>query len=191
VNKAVFLDRDGVINPLVYNPYTGEYESPHHLEDYSVYTWTLKSLRLLQDKGFYTIVISNQPDYAKGKASMDDIQAIEKLLRDFIEENSCGKVLVDDYYYCYHHPKGIVPEYTQACRCRKPGTLFVEQAIKKYNLDVKQCFFIGDRDSDIQCGRAMGIFTIKVNNIHKQKEAESIKADLTVNNLYEAARRIV
>jgi len=187
VNKAVFLDRDGVINPLVYNVNTGEYESPKTPADFSVYTYTLKSLRLLKEHGFKNIVVSNQPDYAKGKASLAHIKAIEKLLYDFSKENGS---LIDDYFYCYHHPDGIVPEYTQKCRCRKPGTLFVEQAIEKYGLDVSRCFFAGDQDSDMRCGNAMGMYTIKINNKHSLKKSGKESFEASAANLYEAAVKI-
>jgi D-glycero-D-manno-heptose 1,7-bisphosphate phosphatase len=187
MNKAVFLDRDGVINPLVYNPETGEYESPHYPEDFSIYPYTQKSLQVLKTLGFITIVISNQPSYAKGKTSLENIKAIEKLLCTFAEENGG---LIDAYYYCYHHPQGIMPEYTQKCRCRKPGTLFIEQAIKKYDLSIQDCYLIGDQDTDIQCGKSMGIKTIKIYNKHSSKKSGKETPYTTVANLYEAVIKI-
>ena len=65
--KAVFLDRDGVINPNVLNPETGCYESPHKVEDFKLFPWTLESLKKLQENGFLLFLVSNQPSYAKGK----------------------------------------------------------------------------------------------------------------------------
>jgi D-glycero-D-manno-heptose 1,7-bisphosphate phosphatase len=187
MNKAVFLDRDGVINPLVYNVDTGEYESPHFPDDFSLYPYVLKSLKLIKDSGFKTIIISNQPSYAKGKTSMENIKAIENMLYVFSEEN--GK-LIDEYYYCYHHPNGIVPGYTQQCRCRKPGTLFLEKAIEEYSLSSEDCYFIGDQDADIQCGNSMRIYTIKIDNKHSLvKSGNSIPGE-TVTNLYEAVQKI-
>jgi D-glycero-D-manno-heptose 1,7-bisphosphate phosphatase len=123
----------------------------------------------------------------KGKTTLDNIKSIEKLLYIFSEEN--GK-LIDDYYYCYHHPGGIVPEYTQKCRCRKPGTLFIEQAIEKYDLDVLQCYFIGDQDTDIECGNSMGIYTIKIKNKHSSKKSGNEIPNDTAIDLYEAAMKI-
>jgi D-glycero-D-manno-heptose 1,7-bisphosphate phosphatase len=187
MNKAVFLDRDGVINPLVYNCNTHEYESPHFPDDFSIYTYTLKSLKLLKDYGFKTIIISNQPSYAKGKTTLNNIKTIERLLYTFSEEQGG---LIDDYYYCYHHPNGVIPEYTQICRCRKPGTLFLEKAIEKYNLDIRQCYFIGDQDTDIQCGKSMGIYTIKINNKHSVQKSGKVFSDDTVADLYDAVTKI-
>jgi len=188
MNKAVFLDRDGVINPLVYNIHTKEYESPHFPEDFSIYTYVLKSLKLLRKYGFITVVISNQPSYAKGKTTLENITAIARQFSEFSEEN--GR-LIDEYYYCYHHPDGMVPEYTKECRCRKPGTLFVEQAVEKYDLDVSKCYFIGDQDSDMQCGNRMGIYTIKINNPHSvSKSGKEIPNDIA-DNLYDAVLKII
>ena len=182
-SKAVFLDRDGVINPLVYNIETGEYESPHYPEDFSVFTYVPKAIRFLKERGYKAIVVSNQPSYAKGKTKMENIKAIEKLLMEFSEEN--GR-LIDEYYYCYHHPDGIVPEYSGTCECRKPGTLFLEDAVKKLNLDVSMCSFIGDQDTDIKCGKAMGMRTIKINNKHSAKKSGTEKPDGFAANLLEA-----
>lgn len=187
MNKAVFLDRDGVINPLIYNIETGEYESPHYPKDFSIYPYTLKSLQLLKSLGFVTIIISNQPSYAKGKTSLENIKAIENLLYVFAEEN--GR-LINEYYYCYHHPQGIIPEYAQKCRCRKPGTLFIEQAIKKYDLNTSACYLIGDQDTDIQCGKNINIKTIKIYNKHSIKKSDKETPHYTADDLYEAVIKI-
>jgi len=188
MNRAVFLDRDGVTNPLIYNRLTMEYESPHSLEDFGVYPFLLKSLRMLKSRGFYLFVVSNQPSYAKGKVSLETIKAIGESLREYVDQN--GK-LIDEYYYCYHHPYGIVPEYSFPCECRKPGTLFLKQAAKSFNLDLAECFFIGDRYLDIQCGKSVGMKTIKINNKNSQKDNQMEEPTVFAENLYEAAKLII
>ena len=160
MNKAVFLDRDGVLNPNVYNTETNEYESPHYPKDFALYTFVEKSLKALKNAGYIIVLVSNQPSYAKGKASMESLLAINNMLKDWSDEHG---VLIDKFCYCFHHPKGIVPEYTEVCECRKPGTLFLEQAKEQFNLDPVQCWFIGDRDTDIECGHRFGCRTVKVN----------------------------
>ena len=107
MNKAIFLDRGGVINSLVYNFNTQEYESPHCPKDFSMYTYVQEPLKLFKEHGFKIIVVSNQPSYAIGKTSLENIKAIEQLLLDFSAEN--GK-LIDDFYYCYHHPEQDIKE---------------------------------------------------------------------------------
>ena len=187
MNKAVFLDRDGVINPLVYNLATCEYESPNAPEEYSVYPWLLKSLRMLKQRGFLLFVISNQPSFAKGKTSLENIKAIEKLLQGYVEENGC---IIDGYYYCYHHPEGIVPGYGGPCGCRKPGTLFLLKAQDEFDLCFKECYFIGDQDTDIMCGKAVGMETIKIENKHSAQKSGREEPGSYAANLYEAAKII-
>jgi len=163
MNKAIFLDRDGVLNPNVHNFETGKYESPHHPEDFALYTFVEKSLQALKSAGYIIVLVSNQPSYAKGKASMDSLKQIAELLKDWSDEHGG---LIDKFCYCFHHPEGVVPEYTKVCECRKPGTLFLEQAKEQFNLDPTLCWFIGDRDTDIICGYRFGCKTVKVSTIY-------------------------
>ena len=188
MNKAVFLDRDGVINPLVYNLMTGAYESPHMPEDFSLYPYVERALRRLKNAGFLNIVVSNQPSFAKGKPSLENIQKIEKILSDFSKEHG---ELIDAAYYCYHHPNGIVPAYTGNCSCRKPGTLFLQQAAKQFSLNASKCWLIGDRDSDVLCGSNFGCRTIKIDHLHAEKSRENVKADYHAANLEEAVNQII
>ena len=193
-SKAVFLDRDGVINPMVYNPVTQAYESPHNPGDFTIFPYVKKSLELLKLSGYKIIVVSNQPSYAKGKATLENIKKIGRLLYDFSNENGG---LIDDFYYCYHHPEGIVPEYTTICRCRKPGTLFLEQAVSKHDLDKSMCWFIGDSDTDIICGKAMGFRTVKITNEQSQEPPGKNGAaapdlpDMLAPDLLKAANQIL
>jgi len=168
MNKAIFLDRDGVLNPNIYNSKTGEYESPHRPEDFALYTFAEKSLQALKNAGYIIVLVSNQPSYAKGKASMESLLQVAELLKNWSDEHG---VLIDKFCYCYHHPKGIVPEYTKACECHKPGTLFLEQAKEQFNLDPAQCWFIGDRDTDIECGHRFGCKTMKVSKTNTLYDA--------------------
>ena len=188
MSRAVFFDRDGVINPPVYNAKTSEYESPHHPEDFSIYPAVLKALKELKEQGYNLFIVSNQPSYAKGKTSLENIQAVEQLLEDFMNEN--GK-LIDRYYYCYHHPDGVVPEYSGSCKCRKPGTLFPEEAMSQFKLSAENCWFVGDRDTDVLCGKAMGMHTILIKNKHSANKAGKSAPDEYASGIYEAAQIII
>jgi len=188
MDKAVFLDRDGVINPPIYNPATSEYESPHHPEDYSVYPVVLRALKLLNENSFRLFIVSNQPSYAKGKTTLENIQAIEKLLSEYLDENG---IIIDKYYYCYHHPDGIVEGFSGKCKCRKPGTLFLEDAIDRFDLNAKECWFIGDRDTDVECGKKMGMRTIQIKHKHAGDHAGKETPDRYAEDVYEAALQIV
>ena len=125
MKNAVFLDRDGCSTSSVLNPATGEYEPPHSPDDLVLFPDVIESLRILQDAGFELFLISNQPDYAKGKTSLETIQAVHERLDHML--NSAG-IHFREYYYCYHHPNGIVPGYSFACECRKPKPYFLMNA---------------------------------------------------------------
>lgn len=187
MKKAVFLDRDGVINRLVFNPSTGEYESPHLVEDLDIYHWAVKSLRKLADKNFLLFLISNQPSYAKGKTSLANIMAIHNKLHQLFVS---GGVEFAEYYYCYHHPNGIIPEYTGVCRCRKPSPYFLREAEKNYCLDVASSWLVGDQDTDIMCGQTGGVRTIQIENEHSVHKRGKSCPDYRAADL-EAAVQII
>ncbi len=187
MNQSVFLDRDGVLTRLIHNPESEAYEAPHFVHDLELMDDVISSLDKLKKMNLKLFLISNQPDYAKGKATLVDIKKIENKFKSALEENDVG---LDEYYYCYHHPDGIVPEYSQKCDCRKPGLQFLEKAKDKYNLDLKKAWFIGDRDTDIFCGTKAGVRTILVNNpLSKDNRGNSIP-DFEVQNIKEAIKII-
>jgi len=185
MRKGIFLDRDGVINPNIFNPSTGEWESPHHPEDLELFPWSLESLRKLRGNNFYLFLVSNQPSYAKGKVLLEDIKIVHEKLHSILAEN---KIIFTEYYYCYHHPQGIVPGVSISCSCRKPGILFLEEARRKYSLDMGLSWMIGDRDSDILCGQKAGVRTILILNPEEltAKKAGKSSPNFEVNSLAEA-----
>ncbi len=157
MNKAVFLDRDGVLNKLIYRNEFKEYTPPHSIEEIEIINGVYESLKELLKNGFLLFVISNQPDFAKGKISYEKLNSVCEKFREIMESNG---VNINEYYYCLHHPQGIVDGYNINCECRKPGTLFVEDAVKKYNINKNESWFIGDRDTDIKCGKNAKLKTI-------------------------------
>jgi D-glycero-D-manno-heptose 1,7-bisphosphate phosphatase len=182
-NRAVFLDRDGVINPLVYNLSTNEYESPHYVEDFSVFPYVVRSIEKLIQKDFKIFLITNQPSYAKGKTTLENIHAIHASMDLlFVQHN----IKFTNYYYCYHHPQGIVPEYSEDCDCRKPKSKFLKDAEKDYGIDLKNSWLIGDQDSDIQCGQSQGLKTVQVENKHSIKKRGTTVPDYYAQNLQHA-----
>jgi D-glycero-D-manno-heptose 1,7-bisphosphate phosphatase len=184
MHKAVFLDRDGVMNRLVYNPDTDEYESPHQVNDLELFPGLCDTLCTIREQGYLLFLISNQPSFAKGKTSLENIKAIHEKLHSQLKENG---ILFSEYYYCYHHPHGIVPEYTFECECRKPKPYFILKAKEQYNLELKESWFIGDQDMDIFCGQACGLRTILIDEEHSSKKRGRSRPDFMVHNLKEAA----
>src|SRR3989304_2849809 len=99
--KSVFLDRDGVINKPIYNFIRNEYEPPHYPNDVELYPDVISSLKKLKSLGYYLFIVTNQPDFAKGKTSMKNLLNVhEKIHHTFIDNDIDFK----DYYYCFHHP---------------------------------------------------------------------------------------
>lgn len=188
MKRAVFLDRDGVINKLVFNPKTGDYESPHSVDDFELFPWTLDALKQLYDAGYLLFIVSNQPSYAKGKTSLEAIKNIHDTLHTMLIDNG---IIFTDYFYCYHHPHGIVPKFSGECECRKPKPYFVLHAKQKHNLDMNHSWFVGDRDADIQCGQAAALTTISIENKHSKNNRGNSTPDYRVPNLRDAVTIIL
>ncbi len=188
MERAVFLDRDGVLNRLIFNPATGEYESPHTATDFAIYPGTVATLRRLQQHGYMLFLVSNQPSYAKGKTTLENIKAIHALLHEAL---TAGGVEFKEYYYCYHHPHGIVPGYSGSCACRKPGSYFLDEAKKKYCYSTTDSWMVGDQDSDILCGRACGLQTILIENKFSASKRGAVLPDYRAANLQAAVNIIV
>ncbi|HIE16053.1 MAG TPA: HAD family hydrolase [Bacteroidales bacterium] len=146
MNKAVFLDRDGVVNKEM-----GKYV---FLEESFVLNKDLiQSLRLLIENHFLIIIITNQGGIAKGIYTKDNVEALHK---GFVKKMEKEKIHITDIYYCPHHPD------IGKCLCRKPGSLMLEKAIARYNIDVSESFMIGDSDRDIEAAEKVNVKAIKI-----------------------------
>jgi len=153
-NKAIFLDRDGVINLDVLN-YTWRVEDFHFLDG------VFDTCREFRKQGFMLIVITNQGGVAKGMYTIADVDHLhDHMIKSFAEEG----VLIDEVYYCPHH------DVSGKCLCRKPGSLLVEKALARFEIDPAVSYFIGDRDRDVEAGAAAGVkgILVEVNNDLRQ-----------------------
>ncbi len=139
--KAVFLDRDGVINVE-----RGDYIS--RFEDFEILPHVAPGLQCLRDAGFIFIVITNQGGIAKG---LYDVNELSKMHAYMESELLNIGVQFADIYYCPHHPD------FGNCLCRKPHSLLVEKAISKHRINPENSIFIGDKPRDIACGEAAGV----------------------------------
>lgn len=188
MKPAVFLDRDGVIIELVINPATGEYGPPRSPGDLVLVAGAIPCLSSLQDAGFDLFLVSNQPDYAKGKATLDQIHAVHAAFDRLLQ---AGGIRFRHYYYCYHHPQGIVTEYSGPCDCRKPRPGFLLTAARDYGIDLPRSWMVGDRDADVECGKAAGTRTILLQNPRSSRYRGSSEPDFQSANLKEAVREIL
>jgi len=184
MRAAVFLDRDGVINREI-----ACLRKPEQLE---LLPGSPEGIRLLNDCGWVTIVITNQPIIAKGEATPEDVDSVHKTLQEQLEKYGAH---IDAIYYCPHHPDKGFPgereEYKICCNCRKPRIGLLEQASKRFDIDVKRSFFIGDKTVDIQTGRNAGCKTMLVKTGYGGLDKEfDVKPNFTCENLLEAAKLI-
>ena len=183
MEMAIFLDRDGIINYPVLNPRKNEYEAPANKDDLKLVPEAIEALKELQELDYKLFLVSNQPDYAKGKTTFENLQSVHNKIHSILSENN---IIFTEYYYCYHHPNGIVPEYSIPCECRKPGNFFLKQAKLKYGLDLLSSWMIGDSDVDIFCGQSAGTRTIMVKIKRSAHRIGQSNPDFLVNNLREA-----
>jgi D-glycero-D-manno-heptose 1,7-bisphosphate phosphatase len=148
-NKAVFLDRDGVLNKEM-----GDYVC--RLEDFHVLEQNIEPLKTLQSKGYLLIVATNQGGLAKGWYTEEELAKMHAHLRDVYQQHG---VKFTDIFYCPHHP-----DFTGDCDCRKPKPGMLLEGIKKYNIDPAQSYFIGDRERDVIAGTAAGVKGILIDS---------------------------
>ena len=186
--KAVFLDRDGVITKHVFNPLTGAYEAALNRHDLEVFPEAPGALKHLIDEGYLLFLVSNQPDYAKGKTTLENLKEAHKKFDRILKENG---IVFTEYYYCYHHPDGIIKDHSFVCKCRKPGTQFVEEAKKKYDIDMTSSWFVGDRDKDIICGKNSGLKTILIEEKESAWDRGKSRPDYKANDISGAIDIIV
>lgn len=175
MNKAIFLDRDGVIVEE-----TGYIRS---LSDMRIYPYAKECIGQCRSMGYLTIVITNQSGIARGYFSEDELKRMnEKLIKE---------LGVDAVYYCPHYKDGIIEKYSHACDCRKPATGMIKRACKEHEIDLRQSILIGDRASDIRTGINAGVRTILLRTGYgKEDEKKEIKPDVVCEDLRDAVKII-
>ena len=146
-NKAVFLDRDGVLNKEL-----GDYVCT--LEDFQILEHNYKTLRELQDRGYLLMVATNQGGIAKGWYTLDILNEMHNRLSKAYEPHG---VKFTAFYFCPHHPN-----FTGDCDCRKPKPGMLLKGIKEHNIDPSKSYFIGDKFTDVEAAEAAGMTGIKI-----------------------------
>lgn len=152
MNRAVFLDRDGILN--VDRGYT------FRISDLLVPDGVPESLARLKSNGFKLVVVTNQSGVARGKFSMPDVSDFHDALQAEIVRR--GGPVFDLIKICPHHPDGQVIPFNVACQCRKPGLQLIEEACSALAIDPGISFMVGDKWSDILCGVRAGTTSILV-----------------------------
>jgi D-glycero-D-manno-heptose 1,7-bisphosphate phosphatase len=189
LTRAVFLDRDGVVNEPSWDRIDGRYESPVHPREVALADGAVEGLRTLAADGYRTIVISNQPAVAKGKASLRDLWAVhERIVELLLAEG----VVIDDCRYCFHHPDGVDSDLGCVCDCRKPSPGLILAAASEHNVDLAASWMVGDSDTDMLAGERAGCRTVLVEHAHSSHRRRQIANPRAIaRNLAAAAAFII
>lgn len=161
MNRALFLDRDGVINidhGYIYKP-----------EDIEFVPGIFDLCKKFKSQGYLIIVVTNQSGIARGFYTEDDFKKLTNWMTDQFEQQQCP---IDGVYYCPHHAVNGVGKYQLDCDCRKPKPGMFQQAAREHNIDFSQSVMVGDKPSDIDAANSVGIsrtFFVDNQNIETEK----------------------
>ncbi|WP_315788825.1 HAD family hydrolase [Fischerella sp. JS2] len=152
-NRAVFLDKDGtLIEDVPYNV------KPDLIK---LTQGAIAGLQLIQAHAYKLIVISNQSGVARGYFPELELLVVKEHLCKLLSQQD---ITLDDFYYCPHHPDGVVAEYAITCECRKPEPGLILRAAYEHNIDLQKSWFIGDILNDVEAGQRAGCKTILIDN---------------------------
>ena len=172
MRRAVFLDRDGVLNEPVVR--AGKPHPPSTLAEFRLYPEAARVCRALRDAGFVLLVVTNQPDVARGTQRKEVVETFHQVLR--------SELGVDDIFGCFH-------DDADRCECRKPRPGLLLAGAQHWDVDLAGSFLIGDRWRDVEAGRTAGTTTVFIDRGY----AESLRSPptVTVRSLEEAAAFIL
>ena len=168
MRRAVFLDRDGVLNRCSVNG--GVPHPPQTLDELCVEDGVADALAKLKEAGYLLLVVTNQPDVARGAQSKDVVEAINRRLREGLP--------IDDVAVCYH-------DNADNCDCRKPKPGMLKELARKWKVDLNHSFMVGDRHGDVLAGEAAGVRTFLVERPYSK--ANTCRPDFCVTGLSHAA----
>jgi D-glycero-D-manno-heptose 1,7-bisphosphate phosphatase len=151
MKRAVFLDRDGVLNRSVL--VDGVPKPPASVDEVEILAGVIEAIQILKNHDFVTVVVTNQPDVTRGFTTQSQVEAINAYLGD-----ATG---VDYFYTCFH-------DEADNCDCRKPSPGLILQAAKDLNLDIHKSFMVGDRWRDVRAGQAAGCQTFFIDYLYAE-----------------------
>ena len=185
-NRAIFLDRDGTLNEEV-----GYITEP---AQFRLYDFATEAVRAINDAGWRAIVVTNQAGVARGFYDEDFLAGIHRQMQSMLETNGA---VIDAVYYCPHHPEVGEPPYCLVCDCRKPKPGMLERAARDFDLNLPECFVIGDRYGDVALAHAVGARGVLLLSGHGRSEYENDRdawprePDHVAENLMEAVRWVL
>jgi D,D-heptose 1,7-bisphosphate phosphatase len=165
MRKCFFLDRDGVI--------IKDRKNIYKIKDIFILPGVIEALKKIKKKNYLIIIITNQSIIGRGKLSLEGFKKFTDHLNNLLFKNS-KKKLIDDIFFCPHHPKKAIGNFKKICKCRKPGNKLLEDAILKWNIDRKSSIMIGDRISDYLSAKKSKINFYYKNNSNFKDQVSSI-----------------
>ncbi len=190
-HRAVFLDRDGVINRLVYHQEAGVLDSPFTLEQFVFLPKVAAAIKTINRMGFKAVLVSNQPGIAKGHFNLDTLKKMQAKMQGNLAKEDAR---LDMVYYCPHHPREGKGKYRRTCNCRKPKPGLLLKAKREMKLDLRRSYMVGDSITDIQAGKKAGCKTILIGNqkcdLCRLLSKNRVKPDHIVSSLYQATKLI-
>jgi D-glycero-D-manno-heptose 1,7-bisphosphate phosphatase len=160
MTKAVFFDRDGVINYEI-----GNYV--YAIDKFKINNGVIEFIQLLQKEAFIIIIITNQGGIAKKLYTRKDVEKLHDHMLQCFKKNN---IHIDEIYYCPHH------RISERCICRKPDSLMLEKAMARFNIDPTKSYFIGDKETDYEAGLKAGLNAIKIEKNANLMNIVKIKA---------------
>lgn len=154
--RAVFLDRDGVLNRAVVRE--GKPYPPSSVDEVEIIPGVVEALQRLKNEGFVLIVVSNQPDVARGATTVEAVEAINAYLLKYLP--------VDRFIMCYH-------DNLDNCDCRKPRPGMLLAGAKEFGVDMKSSYMVGDRWRDVKAGISAGCKTVFIDYGYDEKQPEA------------------
>ena len=183
--RAIFLDRDGTMN--VSKGFIS------NADDLELIPGTIEAIKAINKSGALAIVITNQPVIARGECSFEELHNIHNKLKTLLGEKGA---FVDDIFYCPHHPdkgfEGEVPELKFDCECRKPKTGMIDEAVKKYNIDLSKSYMVGDSTMDLELARHAGVKSVLVDTGFAGNDGKYDRScDIEAKDLLDAVKKII
>lgn len=179
MKKAVFLDRDGVVNQMIYS--AGKFDSPKRVSQVKLVDGIVEVIIWLNKKKIPVIEVTNQPDVALEKYDWKTLEEIEKKIHNLLNKKG---VKINKIYRCLHHPKSNLTDLKIDCECRKPKSGMLIQAADELNLDLQGSVILGDNVTDMKAGKNVGCKTIlffHTNDLEEKVNASKrYKADFKV-----------
>ena len=165
MKKAIFLDRDGVINePIFRDGNINKPIAPWEIDEFKLFDNIINPLNIIKKMGYHIFIVTNQPDISKGILKISTIKKMNNIIM--------SKLPIDEIMFCPHLD-------SHRCVCRKPKPGMVNILAKKWEISLSDSFFIGDNWKDIECGKGAGCTTILLDKYYNKK----VNADYRVKNL--------